>query len=45
MRRMTDGETGEGGDWILFQIQKFGQMPEFERVAVGNASETCRTQP
>ena len=29
VRRMTDGETGERGYWILFQIQKFGAMPEF----------------
>ncbi len=30
VRRMTDGETGERGYWIMFQIQKFMAMPEFE---------------
>jgi hypothetical protein len=30
VRRMTDGEPGERNYWILFQIQKFLQMPEFE---------------
>jgi hypothetical protein len=33
VRRMTDGETGERGYWILFQIKKFLAMPEFEPVA------------
>ena len=45
VRRMTDGETGERGYWILFQIQKFGQMPEFERVAAGYAYETSSDAP
>ena len=30
VRRMTDGETGERGYWIQFQIRKFLQMPELE---------------
>ncbi len=30
VRRMTDGETGERGYWIMFQIQKFLSMPELE---------------
>lgn len=29
-RRLTDGETGERGYWILFQTEKFERMPEFE---------------
>jgi hypothetical protein len=45
VRRMTDGETGERGYWILFQIQKFLQMPEFESVHVGQAYETSSDAP
>jgi len=45
VRRMTDGEPGERGYWIQFQIQKFGQMPEFERVAAGHAYETSSDAP
>jgi hypothetical protein len=30
VRRVTDGETGERGYWILYQTQKFERMPEFE---------------
>jgi hypothetical protein len=45
VRRMTDGETGERGYWILFQIQKFLQMPEFESVTVGHAYETASDAP
>jgi hypothetical protein len=30
VRRMTDGETGERGYWIMFQIEKFKAMPELE---------------
>jgi hypothetical protein len=40
VRRMTDGETGERGYWINFQIQKFLAMPEFEAVSVGQAYQT-----
>ena len=45
VRRMTDGETGDRGYWIHFQIQKFEQMPEFETVAVGKAYETDQDAP
>ena len=45
VRRMTDGETGERGYWILFQIQKFLAMPEFEQGAVGRAYETEEDAP
>ena len=45
VRRMTDGETGERGYWILFQIQKFLQMPELESVTVGQAYETSPDAP
>jgi hypothetical protein len=30
VRRITDGEPGERNYWIMFQIQKFMAMPEFE---------------
>jgi hypothetical protein len=40
VRRMTDGETGERGYWILFQIQKFLAMPELEAVSSGQAYDT-----
>ena len=45
VRRMTDGETGDRGYWIMFQIQKFLQMPEFESVSVGQAYETDPDAP
>jgi len=45
VRRMTDGETGERNYWIHYQIGKFEQMPEFERVAVGRAYETEEEAP
>jgi hypothetical protein len=32
VRRMTDGETGERGYWVHFQVQKFVAMPDFETV-------------
>jgi hypothetical protein len=40
VRRMTDGETGERGYWILFQVQKFLAMPELEPVGSEQAYET-----
>jgi len=40
VRRMTDGETGERGYWILFQIEKFLAMPELESVGSGEAYDT-----
>jgi hypothetical protein len=46
VRRMTDGETGDRGYWILFQIRKFLQMPEFEPVTIaGQAYETSADAP
>ena len=30
VRRMTDGETSERNYWIMFQVQKFGAMPELQ---------------
>jgi hypothetical protein len=40
VRRMTDGETGERGYWIRFQIQKFLAMPELEPVGTRQAYDT-----
>src|SRR3954451_21140557 len=40
VRRMTDGETGDRGYWISFQIEKFLAMPELETVTIGHAYET-----
>src|ERR1700730_18440322 len=45
VRRMTDGETGERGYWIMFQIQKFLHMPEFESVSAGRAYDTSSDAP
>src|SRR4051812_46139683 len=45
VRRMTDGETGERGYWIHFQIQKFLAMPEFEAGALVHAYETSEDAP
>jgi hypothetical protein len=45
VRRMTDGETGERGYWILFQIQKFLAMPELESVSSGQAYDTSEDAP
>jgi len=42
--RMTDGETGERNYWIVFQIQKFLQMPEFQSVGSGQAYDTGGTE-
>jgi hypothetical protein len=45
VRRMTDGETGDRGYWISFQIEKFLAMPEFETVTSGRAYETESDAP
>jgi hypothetical protein len=45
VRRMTDGETGERGYWIHYQIAKFQRMHEFEQVAVLHAYETEEEAP
>jgi hypothetical protein len=45
VRRMTDGETGDRGYWISFQIEKFLAMPELETVASGRAYETESDAP
>jgi hypothetical protein len=45
VRRMTDGETGERGYWIQFQIQKFMTMAELETVTTGHAYETESDAP
>jgi hypothetical protein len=45
VRRMTDGETGERGYWIHFQVQKFVAMPEFELVNSVQVYETDDAAP
>jgi hypothetical protein len=45
VRRITDGETGERGYWIMFQLAKFRQMPEFTLVQTGQAYETDDQAP
>jgi hypothetical protein len=45
VRRMTDGETDDRNYWISFQVGKFEQMPEFERVSSGRAYETEADAP
>jgi hypothetical protein len=45
VRRMTDGETGDRGYWISFQIEKFLAMPELVVVASGQAYETEADAP
>jgi hypothetical protein len=45
VRRMTDGETGERGYWIMFQVQKFRQMADFVPLAASQAYETAAEAP
>jgi hypothetical protein len=45
IRRMTDGETGERGYWVVFQVQKLHAMPEFETVSTGVFAETEAEAP
>jgi len=33
VRRIPDGETGDRGNWIFFQLQKFWQTPGLEQAA------------
>jgi hypothetical protein len=44
VRRMTDGETGERGYWIMFQIEKFKAMPELEPVGEREIPEMADQQ-
>jgi hypothetical protein len=45
VRRMTDGETGERGYWIQFQVQRFASIPELEQVSSRIAYETEDSAP
>ncbi len=45
LRRMTDGETGDRGYWIMFQIEKLLAMPELESVSAGPAYDTGEAAP
>jgi hypothetical protein len=45
VRRITDGETGERGYWIMFQIQRFGSVPELEQLSSHQGYETDDSAP
>jgi hypothetical protein len=45
VRRMIDGETGERGYWIQFQVQRFASIPELETIASRIAYETDDSAP
>jgi hypothetical protein len=45
VRRMTDGETGERGYWIQFQVQRFASIPELVTVASRKAYDTDDSAP
>jgi hypothetical protein len=45
VRRMTDGETGERGYWVHFQVEKFAAMPEFETLDRARVYETTDDAP
>src|ERR1700750_1995230 len=40
VRRMTDGETGERGYWIQFQVERFASIPELEALGGHQTYET-----
>ena len=39
LRRLPDGETGDRGNWILYQLQKFMQWPSLTMVQLGDAGQ------
>jgi hypothetical protein len=45
VRRMTDGETGERGYWIQFQVQRFASIPELVQISSHIAYETDDSAP
>jgi hypothetical protein len=45
VRRITDGETGERGYWIVFQIQRFGSVPELEQLSSHQGYDTDNSAP
>jgi hypothetical protein len=45
VRRMTDGETGERGYWIVFQIQRLGSVPELEQLSSHQGYDTGDSAP
>lgn len=36
LRRIPDGETGERSTWVTWQVSRFDESPDFERVATTN---------
>jgi len=45
VRRLSDGETGERAYWILFQVQKFQRMREFEMLGAEQPFEAASDAP
>jgi hypothetical protein len=45
VRRMTEGETGDRGNWVVFQMEKFAAMREFEPVPQAEGAEGYATIP
>ena len=43
LRRIPDGETGDRGNWIFFQLQKFLQLPWLVPDAADRARRTGST--
>jgi hypothetical protein len=39
LRRMPDGETGERGNWIYYQLQRFMQWPSLALAQLGDAGQ------
>jgi hypothetical protein len=47
VRRIPDGETGDRGNWVFFQMQKFLQLPwlVFRGAAAGGCRRAWRCKP
>lgn len=45
VRRMTEGETGDRGNWVFFQREKFAGMPEFKDLPVPETGGDYETIP
>ncbi len=45
LRRVPDGETGERGNWILYQLQKFMQWPSLTTAQAGDGGQGDYERP
>ena len=45
LRRVPDGETGDRGNWIYYQLQKFMQWPSLTMAQLGDAGQGNYRQP